>query len=228
MNGKVILITGADGGLGVAVTQRFLATGATVIGASRKITAAEFPAPNFVALPVDFTQPQAVLSAIDSMAAKFGRLDALIHILGAFAGGTTVAETDDATWRQMLDLNLNAAFYAFRAAIPHLRKTGAGRIVAVGSLVAVEPHTNLGAYVVSKAALVTLVRTIALENARYGLTANAVLPGTMDTPGNRKSMPTADFSKWLKTKDVAEVIFLLASDPASQITGAAIPIPEKK
>ncbi len=227
MNGKVVLITGADGGLGVAVTQRFLASGATVIGASRKITAAAFSAPNFVALPVDFTQPQAVLAAIDSLAAKLGKLDALIHVLGGFAGGASIADTDDATWRQMLDLNLNGAFYAFRAAIPHLRKTGAGRIVAVGSLTAVEPHANLGAYVVSKAALVTLVRTVALENARYGLTANVVLPGTMDTPGNRKSMPSADFSKWLKTTDVAEVIFLLASDQASQITGATIPLPEK-
>jgi NAD(P)-dependent dehydrogenase (short-subunit alcohol dehydrogenase family) len=227
VNGKVVLITGADGGLGVAVTQRFLASGATVIGASRKITAAAFSAPNFVALPVDFTQPQAVLSAIDSLAAKLGKLDALIHVLGGFAGGASIADTDDATWRQMLDLNLNGAFYAFRAAIPHLRKTGAGRIVAVGSLTAVEPHANLGAYVVSKAALVTLVRTVALENARYGLTANVVLPGTMDTPGNRKSMPSADFSKWLKTTDVAEVIFLLASDQASQITGATIPLPEK-
>lgn len=227
MNGKVVLVTGANGGLGVAVTQRFLAAGATVVGASRKIAAAEFPSPNFVALPVDFTQPQAVQTAIDSVAAKFGRLDALIHILGGFAGGTPIAETDDVTWRQMLDVNLNAAFYAFRAAIPHLRKTGAGRIVAVGSFAAAEPRANLGAYVVSKTALVMLVRTVAIENARYGLTANVVLPGTMDTPGNRKAMPSADFSKWLKTADVTEAILFLASDQASQITGAAIPIPSQ-
>ena len=227
MNGKVVLVTGANGGLGVPVTQRFLAAGATVVGAARKISATEFPSPNFVALPVDFTQPQAVHTAIDSVAAKFGKLDALIHILGGFAGGTPIVETDDATWRQMLDVNLSAAFYAFRAAIPHLRKSGAGRIVAVGSFVAAEPRANLGAYVVSKAALVTLVRTVAIENARYGLAANAVLPGTMDTPGNRKAMPSADFSKWLKTADVAEAILFLASDQASQITGAAIPIPSQ-
>jgi len=224
MNGKVVLITGASGGLGNSVTKRFLASGAIVIGASRKITTDEFPSANFVAMPVDFSNKDATCAAVDTIVQKYGRLDALIHVLGGFAGGRSVAETDDATWNQMSDLNLNSAFYVFRAAIPHLRKSVNGRIVAIGSLAATSAQPGIGAYVTFKAALNMLVQTIALENKDAGLTANLILPGTMDTPANRKAMPDADFSKWLKPEAVAEVAFFLAQDSAAHITGAAIPI----
>jgi NAD(P)-dependent dehydrogenase (short-subunit alcohol dehydrogenase family) len=224
MSDRVVLIIGAKGGLGTFVTQRFLATGAKVVGASRSIAREDFPAPNFVALPVDFTKPAEVTRAIGSVVDRYGRLDVLAHVLGGFAGGKSVAETDDGTWEQMRDLNLTAAFYVLRAAIPHLRKSGSGRIVAVGSLAAVEPHAGLGAYVTFKSALVRLVRTVALENRDAGVTANVVLPSTMDTPANRKAMPDADFSKWLKPAAVADLILWLADERASQITGAAIPI----
>jgi NAD(P)-dependent dehydrogenase (short-subunit alcohol dehydrogenase family) len=224
MSGRVVLITGAKGGLGTFVTQRFLGTGATVIGASRSISPEDFPAPNFVALPVDFTKSAAVTGAIGSCVARYGKLDVLVHVVGGFAGGKSVAETDDATWEQMRDLNLSAAFYVLRAAIPHMRKSGAGRIVAIGSLTAVEPHAGLGAYVTFKSALVSLVRTVAVENKDAGVTANVVLPGTMDTAANRKAMPGADFSKWLKPADVADLILWLADERAAHVTGAAIPI----
>jgi 3-oxoacyl-[acyl-carrier protein] reductase len=224
MNEKVVFTTGAKGGLGSFVTQRFLATGATVVGASRSISKEDFAEPNFVPLPVDFTKSTAVRDAIESVVTRFGRLDVLVHVLGGFAGGPTVAETDDATWEQMRDLNLTSAFYVLRAAIPHLRKSGKGRIVAIGSLAAVEPHAGLGAYVTFKSALTTLVRTVALENRDAGLTANVVLPGTMDTPANRKSMPSADFSKCVQPGDVADLVLWLADERAAHITGAAIPV----
>jgi NAD(P)-dependent dehydrogenase (short-subunit alcohol dehydrogenase family) len=224
MTNKVVFITGANGGLGVSVTQRFLAGGATVIGASRKITGNEFPSPNFSAMPTDFTNDSAVRTAVDSIIQKYGKLDVLIHVLGAFAGGKSVAETDDATWKQMRDLNLDSAFSVFRATIPHLRKSGSGRIVAIGSLAATAPHPGLGAYVTFKSALSMLVETVAAENKDAGLTANVILPGTMDTPANRKVMPGADFSKWLKTESVADLAFFLAQDSAAHITGAALPI----
>jgi len=224
MNNKVVLITGAKGGLGSFVTQRFLATGTTVVGTSRSISPADFPEANFVALPVDFTKAAAVRNAIESVVSRFGRLDVLVHVRGGFAGGQTVAETDDATWEQMCDLNLTSAFYVLRAAIPHLRKSGKGRIIAIGSLTAVEPHAKLGAYVTFKAALTMLVRTVALENKDAGVTANVILPGTMDTPTNRKSMPGADFSKWVQPGDVADLVLWLADDRAAHITGTAIPV----
>lgn len=224
MTDKVVLITGAKGGLGSFVTQRFLAKGATVVGTSRSISQGDFPEPDFVPLPVDFTKATAVRDAVESVIGRFGKLDVLVHVLGGFAGGQTVAETDDATWEQMRDLNLTSAFYVLRAAVPHLRKSGCGRIVVIGSLTALEPHAGLGAYVTFKAALTTLVRTVALENRDAGLTANVVLPGTMDTPANRKSMSSADFSKWVQPSAVADLALWLADERSANITGVAIPI----
>lgn len=224
MERKVTLITGAKGGLGTFVTERFLAARATVIGASRSISKEDFSHANFTPQPVDFTKSAAVREAVESIITRFGRLDILVHVLGGFAGGQSVADTDDATWEQMRDLNLTSAFYILRAAIPHLRKAGNGRIVVIGSATAIEPHANLSAYVTFKAALTMLVRTVALENQDAGLTANVVLPGTMDTPGNRKAMPKADFSKWVQPGDVADLVLWLADERAAHITGSAIPI----
>jgi NAD(P)-dependent dehydrogenase (short-subunit alcohol dehydrogenase family) len=224
MNDRVVFITGAKGGLGSFITERFLATGAKVIGASRSISQQDFPLPNFVALPVDFTKSVEVNGAVKSIIERYRRLDVLVHVVGAFAGGQSVAETDDATWEQMRDLNLTSAFYTLRAAIPHLRKSGSGRIVTIGSLTAIEPHAGLAAYVTFKAALAMLVRTVALENRDAGLTANVVLPGTMDTPANRKAMPSADFSQWLQPGAVADLVLWLCDQRAGHITGASIPI----
>lgn len=224
MKDKVIFVTGAKGGLGTFVTQRFLSAGGIVAGASRSIKQEDFPGANFVPLAVDFTKPVAVREAVESVVSRHGKLDVLVHVLGGFAGGQTVAETDDATWEQMRDLNLTSAFYVLRAAIPHLRKSGKGRIVVIGSLAAVEPHAGLGAYVIFKTALQMLVRTVALENKDAGLTANVVLPGTMDTPANRKAMPDADSSKWLQPGAVADLAFWLAGDGTAHITGMSIPI----
>lgn len=224
MKNRVVLITGAKGGLGSFVTLRFLSAGAKVVGSSRSISQEDFSQPNFTPLPVDFTRPAAVRDAIESIVRRFGRLDVLVHVLGGFASGQTVAETNDSTWEQMRDLNLTSAFYVLRAAIPHLRKSGSGRIVAIGSLTAVEPHAKLGAYVTFKAALTTLVRTVALENKDAGLSANVILPGTMDTPANRKSMPSADYSKWVQPENVADVVLWLADGRAGYITGTSISI----
>jgi NAD(P)-dependent dehydrogenase (short-subunit alcohol dehydrogenase family) len=227
MTNKVVLITGANGGLGSSITRSFLVTGAAVTGVSNKISAAEFPQPNFTAIPADLTKASVVNEVVRSVVKQAGRLDILIHVLGGFAGGKSIADTDDATWEQMRDLNLSSAFYVLRAAIPHLRKSGNGRIVAIGSLAAVEPHAGLGAYVTFKSALVSLVRTVALENRDAGVTANIILPDTMDTPGNRKEMPDADPGKWVATQDVAELALWLAEDRAAHTTGTVFPIAAK-
>jgi NAD(P)-dependent dehydrogenase (short-subunit alcohol dehydrogenase family) len=224
MKDRVVLITGAKGALGSFVTRKFLDEGALVVGTSLSISEQDFPAPNFSACSADLTKSADVDQTIETVANRFGRLDVLVHVLGGFAGGQTIAQTDDATWEQMRDLNLNSAFYVLRAAIPHLRKSGTGRIIAIGSLSAADPHANLGAYVTFKSALSMLVRTVAMENRDRGLTANVLLPGTMDTPANRKSMPGADYAKWLQPQDVANLVFWLADKNAGQITGTVIPI----
>jgi NAD(P)-dependent dehydrogenase (short-subunit alcohol dehydrogenase family) len=221
---RVVLITGAKGGLGSFVTAAFLAAGDTVVGTSLAIQASDFASPHFMAVAVDLTDASAVRQLVESTIQRFQRIDALIHVMGGFAGGQPIQETDDATWDQMMNLNLRAAFYIFRSVLPHMRKAGRGRIVAIAGRAAVEPAANISAYSASKAALVSLVRTAALENKELGITANAILPGTMDTEGNRKADPHADPLQWVPPKMVAEVAVFLASEAAAQITGAAIPV----
>jgi len=223
MNDKVVFITGANGGLGSSVTRAFLQKGARVIGASLRIKAADFPQPNFEAMAIDFNKLDEIKRGVAKIVERYGRLDVLVHVLGGFVGGPSIAETTDEIWQQMQNINLTSAFHVFREAIPHLRKSLSGRLIAIGSLTAAQPHANLGAYVTFKAALAMLVETVALENADAGLTANIILPGTMDTPANRKAMPDADFSRWAKTVDVAELVLSLADEQARHLTGLAIP-----
>ena len=124
----------------------------------------------------------------------------------------------------MFDMNLNSAFHILRAVIPHMRKARSGRIIAIGSRAAEDPGRDVGAYSASKAALVSLMRTVALENKDAGITANVILPGTMDTPANRKDMPGADISKWVQPASIASLIVWLAGDAGKDVTGAAIPV----
>jgi NAD(P)-dependent dehydrogenase (short-subunit alcohol dehydrogenase family) len=224
MKGNVVLVTGANGGLGTSVTRAFLDAGATVIGSSRKIEQSEFSSPDFTAVSADISSAQGANLLIDQVVKKFGRLDVLAHTVGGFAGGQSVADTDDKTFRQMFDMNLNATFYLLRAAIPALRKSDSGRIIAIGSRAALEPGASVGAYSASKAAMVSLIRTVAAENHNAGMTANVILPGTMDTPANRKAMPDADFSKWVKPVTVASLMVWLAGAAGKDVNGAVIPV----
>ena len=224
LTNKVALITGANGGLGMAVTKAFLEAGAQVAGVSPKIQYADFGHPNFKAFPGGIISGESAQAVCSAVVATFGRIDVLVHLVGAFKGGKPIAETDDDTFRSMLDANLAAAFYMIRAVLPGMRARGSGRILAIGSKAAVEPSPMTGAYAASKAALVSLVRTVAIENQDRGITANIVLPGTMDTPANRAAMPGADPSKWVHPRQVAGMLVHLATDEASQISGAAIPV----
>jgi NAD(P)-dependent dehydrogenase (short-subunit alcohol dehydrogenase family) len=224
MKNKVVLITGANGGLGNAVTEAFLNAGATVAGASRQISQDEFKSPNFYAFPAELSTLAAAKKLAGDVVQRCGKIDALVHLIGAFAAAGTIADTDDATWQKMLDLNLNSSFHVIRAVLPHIRKSRGGRILAIGSRMALEPQPGVGAYQVSKAALVSLIRTLALENKDLGITANIVLPDTMDTPANRAAMPKADTSKWVQPAAVADLLVALAGPAGEAVSGAVIPV----
>src|SRR5215471_9578228 len=177
MTGKIALVTGANGGLGVHVTQALLATGATVVGLAPRIQQSDFDHPNFIALAAAIASLESARRAVDTIIARCSRIDILAHLVGGFAGGQSVAETDDATFQRMLELNLDSAFHILRAVIPAMRKAGGGRIIATASRAAEDPGPRVGAYSASKAALVSLIRTVARENKDAGITANVLLPG---------------------------------------------------
>lgn len=224
MQGKVVVVTGANGGLGSYVTRAFLDAGATVAGTSKTIQQSDFAQSAFLAIPADVATQRGASALIEQVMGKFGKLHVLVHTVGGFAGGRTVADTEDATMQQMMDMNFNSLFQIARSAIPALRASGDGRLIAIGSRAAVDPGPGVGAYSASKAAMVSLVRTIAAENRDAGLRANVILPGTIDTPVNRKGMPSSDFTKWVRPAAIASLILWLAGDSGREMNGAVIPI----
>ena len=221
MDGKVIVVTGASGALGKVVATVALARGARVAGvdhAASQVAAT----PNRIELGgVDLTDAAQAKTAIDAAAAHFGKLDALINIAGGFAF-ETIAEGDPKTWQRMYALNVLTALNASRSAIPHLVASGAGRIVNVGAMGALQAGSGMGAYAASKAGVHRLTEALAAE-WKGKITVNAVLPSIIDTAANRASMPNADFGKWVTPEELANVILFLASDAASAVTGALLP-----
>jgi NAD(P)-dependent dehydrogenase (short-subunit alcohol dehydrogenase family) len=216
----IALITGAKGGLGSSVTEAFLAAGATVAGVSRSIKDSDFASDHFHAVPGELTSSAAAQAVVDTVVGRFGRVDVLVHLVGSFAPGSS----DESVFEEMWNVNFRSTVFMVNAVLPQMRRQGAGRIVATGSRAAVEPSPGSAAYGASKAAVVSLIRSIAAENAEAGISANVVLPGTMDTAANRKAMAGADFSKWVRTEQVAQLILSLTLKDLSQVSGAAIPI----
>jgi len=214
-----VLITGASGGLGTAVSKAFADSGAMVIGVARSWTEAV----PFRTISVDLTTAEGC-DAMVARALEHGPIEALVHILGGFGGGQPIAETSDKMWDGMMTLNLRAAFCAMRAVLKPMSAAKYGRIVAVGSRAAVDAMPNFAAYSVSKAALVALVKNVAAEGKDLGITANVVLPSTIDTPANRQAMPKSDFSRWVAPESIAKTLVWLASKEAGDVSGAVIPI----
>lgn len=219
MKGKVVLITGGAGALGQTVVPAFVSTGASVILGDR--TPVQMP--GITALKADFTDHTQVRNLVDEVVRTSGRLDALINLVGGFATGRLV-ETDVSLWQRMLTMNLTSAFLLSQAVLPFMLQHGQGRIVHVAARAALEPFAGAAAYIVSKAGLIGLIRTLSSELEGSGVTVNAVLPSTIDTPANRRAMPAADPSKWARPDSIAHTLTFLASEAASQINGALIPI----
>lgn len=213
---QVVLITGASGGLGQAVAAAFAHAGAQVVGVARSANSTD----RLRMIAADLAQPGEAARVVR----EAGRIDCVVHVMGGFAGGTPVHETDDATWHHMMNINLNSAFYLFRAALPPLLARQHGRLIAVSSRAGVDPVPTLSAYGVSKAALNMLIRTLAAELKDTGVTANAVLPSTINTAQNRSGMPDGDAARWVRPEAIADLVLYLASESAQDINGALIPI----
>ena len=219
MKGKVVLITGGAGALGQTVVPVFVSAGASVILGDRN----PVQVPGVTALKADFTDQTQVRGLVNEVIQSSGRLDALVNLIGGFATGRVV-DTDVSLWQRMLAMNLTSAFLLSQAVLPSMLERRQGRIVHVAARAALEPFPGAAAYIVSKAGLVALIRTLSKELNGSGVTVNGVLPSTIDTPVNRKAMPEADLSKWARPESIARTLAFLASDDANQINGALIPI----
>ncbi len=228
---RVAVITGGTGALGRALLPRFLARGYRV---ALTYIVPEEAAQLEDALPgtgdavtlrrVDATEPVAIAEFMDEVADSLGGVHVLCALVGGWAGGRDVEETDDTRFDRMIDLNLRSAFVTARAAIPHLRKSAWGRIVLVGSTAAHEAPAGQAAYNIAKAGVVALARSLAQELRDANITANAVMPSVIDTPATRAAMPYADFVDWPAPEEIAAVIDFLAAEESGVINGAAIPV----
>lgn len=222
--GRVALITGASGGLGQAVTEAFLRAGYRVAGAARAWKRERLPPGEFFPVEADLTSAADCEAAVSAVLDRWRRLDAAVHLMGGFAADGPAQATSEETWDRMMNTNAKAAFLFFRAALKPMIEARAGRLLAVGARAGAQPAAGLSAYSASKAALHALVAAIAEEVRHSGITANAILPSTIDTPANRAAMPQADFSRWIPPASLAALLLYLASEQAGSINGALIPI----
>ena len=230
MASRVVVVSGGTGALGQSVTLRFLSEGATVcipfaVPAERDALTARVGAADrarVVLVETDVTDEASFERFVRGVLDGQGKIDALVNGVGGFAGGDLMA-TPLAEWQRVMSLNLTSAVIGCRAVLPAMTAAGSGRIVNIASRAVVPPGGGFIAYTVSKAAVITLTQALARE-VKKGITVNAVMPSTMDTPGNRQAMPDADRSDWVSTDAVADVIAYLASERAGMLSGAAIPV----
>jgi NAD(P)-dependent dehydrogenase (short-subunit alcohol dehydrogenase family) len=222
MKGKVVVITGALGALGKVVAETALARGARVAGIDHAPSQISGMPERIEIGGVDLSDAAQAKTAVEAATKHFGRLDALINIAGGFAF-ETVGDGDVKTWQRMHALNLLTALNTSQAALPHLAASRAGRIVNIGAMGALQAGSGMGPYAASKAGVHRLTEALASE-WKGKVTVNAVLPSIIDTGANRADMPKADFAKWVTPQELAEVILFLASDAASGVTGALIPV----
>jgi len=221
LDGKIILLTGSKGGLGSVVTPILSGAGATLIVVDRLLSQDIIDRRG--GFRADVTNESEVTRVVADTVRQAGRIDGLINLVGSFAPGSAV-DTDAAKWQTMLSLNVTSAFLLSRAVIPHMTARRSGRLVHIAARAALEPFPGAAAYLVAKAALVSLIRVLALELRGAGVTVNGILPGTIDTPANRESMPQADRSTWVKPESIAQVLVWLMSDDTAAINGALIPV----
>jgi NAD(P)-dependent dehydrogenase (short-subunit alcohol dehydrogenase family) len=225
------IITGGTGSLGRALAPRLLAQDyqlgiAYLIPEEAEVFEAQLqPDPAQVFLRrVDTSDPEAVAAFVQDCAARFGGINAMVALVGGWAGGTDVEDTDDVRFERMLDLNLRSTFYSVRAALPFLRETGAGRIITVGSRAAIDNPSGQAAFNIAKAGVVALTKSVANELRGTQITANALLPSVIDTPATREAMPYGDYVDWPTPDEIAAVIDFMLSDDAAVMNGATVPV----
>jgi NAD(P)-dependent dehydrogenase (short-subunit alcohol dehydrogenase family) len=214
------MVTGAAGHLGRAVAKSFADLGADLVLLDIR---EETPGAHLF-LSVDLRSADSVRAAVGKALERFGRIDVVCNIAGAFRMGPPVHETKDPDWDFLFDVNAKSVLHTARAVVPAMLQAGGGKIVNVGAFAAQRGAAGMGAYVASKSALIRITETMAAELREKNINVNCVLPTIIDTPDNRAAMPQADPRRWVAPQDLAAVIVFLASDAARAVHGAAIPV----
>jgi NAD(P)-dependent dehydrogenase (short-subunit alcohol dehydrogenase family) len=224
LSGKVLVVTGALGTLGQAVTACLTAHGARLaLLAHRDAPEIMHSDAALMYTGIDLSQKDATRGICERVFKDMGRIDGLVNLAGGFHWDKLEGSSLE-SWESMFRMNLMTAVVACEAAVPYLLQAKRGAIVNIGAMGAIKATCGMGAYAASKAGISKLTEALADEVKDRGITVNAVLPSILDTPGNRASMPDADFSRWVSPMAVAEAIAFLVSDQARDITGVSLPV----
>jgi NAD(P)-dependent dehydrogenase (short-subunit alcohol dehydrogenase family) len=227
MPDRTIIVTGGTGALGSAVVSAFLEAGWRV--AVTWVDPAELERvtehDRLALIEADLFDERAVEHAVAEAAGDGSApLRAVANLVGGYAGGARIHETSPEDFERQLSLNLRPTFLVTRAAVPWLIEAGGGSIVCVSTRAAVQPFSGAAGYIVSKAAVIALVKAIAVEYRDDGLRCNAILPSVIDTPANRAGQPDADHSRWVAPAEIAQVVRFLCSDESAPVSGAEVPV----
>lgn len=215
--GKVVMVTGASGNLGSAVTRRFAAAGAKLVLVERDETRLAELVQEVYGFPcaADVTDPASVDTMVQRVEAEFGRIDALAHTVGGYAAGQPVHEAGLDVWDKMLNLNAKSVYVMCGRVAKHMVEHQVqGSIVAIVSRNAYKGTAKNAAYSASKAAAQRVIESMAAELGKLGITVNAIAPSTIDTPQNRAEQPNADYNKWVQPSEIADAIAFLVSNRA--------------
>ena len=232
-DGKVVMVTGASGGLGRAVVRRFYEAGASLALVERRKNAAAEAMPadmtiddsRWFTVTGDVCDKDNMAAAVAQIGAHYGRIDALAHTVGGYTGGQAVHDVDLDVWHRMLTLNATSVYITAGTVAGYmLQHNIQGHMVAVLARHAHEGQKNHAAYGASKAAAQRILQSMAKELLEHGINVNGVIPGTIDTPANRASMPNADFDKWVQPEAIADAILFLCSPRASHISGDSLAV----
>ncbi len=232
--GKVVLVTGAAGGIGRSVVEKFRAEGARVAVADRDVSAIEADAH----LPGDLLDPACADGLPAAVVTALGRLDIVVNNAGVITRGT-VEETSDADWALSVGVNVEAPFRISRAAIPIMAAAGGGAIVNTVSCWGLRPGPGHAVYCVTKAALASLTQCMGIDHAHQGIRINAVAPNEVNTPMLRTGFikrgfdpdtavaelgRTVPVGRIAEPEDIADVILFLASDDARYMCGSIVEV----
>ena len=221
-----VLVAGGTGALGHGVLAELLdaghpVTATWVVDGERERVQADLGDRDGLALvQADLMEPDGAEAAV----AAVPDLGAVVNLVGGFASGPLVHETDVEDFERMLRLNLRPGFLLARAAMPRLLEAGGGAYVGVSARPALNPFPGAAGYVTAKAAVLAFVRALDADYGKQGIRCNAVLPSVIDTPANRQATPDADFSKWVQPAEIGRVIRFLVSDDSAVVSGAGVPV----